>query len=280
MQVDRYVDAGAFLKAAETWLARAEVENNVILTIARSVADGTRILKEPPYFGAAVVGSEIDCCASRTPPHNMLVTNGAPGGLAALAADAFGAFGRLPGVNGPRQAAAGFAEAWLGLAGGRATVSMRQRLHKIERVSTDLPVIQGRLREVTSSERDLAVEWALAFVREAMPNHPNEAEASVDRNLRAGTLYFWDDGGPVTMCASVGGASTIARINLVYTPPDLRRRGYATAAVSALTRRLLDSGRRYCCLYTDLANPTSNSVYRRIGYRPVCDIDEYSFEES
>jgi predicted GNAT family acetyltransferase len=71
-----------------------------------------------------------------------------------------------------------------------------------------------------------------------------------------------------------------ARINLVYTPPDLRRRGYATAAVSALTRRLLDSGRRYCCLYTDLANPTSNSVYRRIGYRPVCDIDEYSFEES
>ena len=157
---------------------------------------------------------------------------------------------------------------------------MRQRLHKIERVSTDLPAIQGRLREVTSSERGLAVEWALAFVREAIPNHPNEAEESVDRHLRAGTLNFWDDGGPVTMCASVGGPSTSARINLVYTPPDLRRRGYATAAVSALTRRLLDMGRRYCCLYTDLANPTSNSVYRRIGYRPVCDIDEYSFAES
>ncbi len=280
MQVDRYADAGAFLNAAGRWLARAEVENNVMLTIASSIANGTRTLKEPPYFAAAVVGSEIDCCASRTPPHNMLVTNGTPRGLVALAADAFGAFGRLPGVNGPRQAAAGFAEAWLALAGGRATISMRQRLHKIERVSTDLPAIQGRLREVTSSERDLAVKWALAFVREAMPNSPNEVEESVDRHLRAGTLNFWDDGGPVTMCASVGGPSTSARINLVYTPPDLRRRGYATAAVSALTRRLLDSGRRSCCLYTDLANPTSNSVYRRIGYRPVCDIDEYSFEES
>ena len=280
MQVDRYADAGAFLKAAKPWLARAEVENNVMLTIASSIADGTRTLKEPPYFAVAVVGSEIDCCASRTPPHNMLVANGTPRGLVALAADAFGAFGRLPGVNGPRQSATRFAEAWLALAGGRAAISMRQRLHKIERVSTDLPVTQGRLREVTSSERGLAIEWALAFVREAIPNHPNEAEESVDRHLRAGTLNFWDDGGPVTMCASVGGPSTSARINLVYTPPDLRRRGYATAAVSALTRRLLDMGRRYCCIYTDLANPTSNSVYRRIGYRPVCDIDEYSFAES
>jgi predicted GNAT family acetyltransferase len=93
-------------------------------------------------------------------------------------------------------------------------------------------------------------------------------------------LYFWDDGRPVAMCASPGGAPSGARISLVYTPPDLRRRGYATAAVSALTRRLLFGGSRYCCLYTDLANPTSNNVYRRIGYRPVCDIDEYSFAES
>jgi predicted GNAT family acetyltransferase len=82
------------------------------------------------------------------------------------------------------------------------------------------------------------------------------------------------------MCANAGVAQSITRINLVYTPPDRRRRGYATAAVAALTQQLLNSGSRYCCLYTDLANPTSNSVYRRIGYRPVCDIDQYSFPES
>lgn len=71
-----------------------------------------------------------------------------------------------------------------------------------------------------------------------------------------------------------------ARINTVYTPRELRRRGYATAAVAALTRHLLSGGRRYCCLYTDLANPTSNSIYHRIGYRSVCDIDQYTFSES
>jgi hypothetical protein len=80
-------------------------------------------------------------------------------------------------------------------------------------------------REVTPSERVLAVEWAMAFMHEAMPNHPNEAEESVDRNLRAGTLYFWDNGGPVTMYASPGGAATSARISLVYTPPDLPQTG-------------------------------------------------------
>jgi hypothetical protein len=280
LQVDRYADARAFLEAAQPWLATAEIDNNVMLTIARSVANGTRTLKEPPYFAAARDGNGIDCCASRTPPHNLLITNGTPRGLAALAADAFRAFGRLPGVNGPRPAAAAFVEAWLTLAGGRATVSMQQRLHKIERVNDDLPTTQGSLRGVLSSDRDLAVEWALAFMREAIPDQPNEAEETVDRHLRAGSLYFWDDGGPVTMCASVGGALTSARINLVYTPPQLRRRGYATAAVAALTRRLLDSGSRSCCLYTDPANPTSNSVYSRIGYRPVCDIDQYSFAEA
>jgi predicted GNAT family acetyltransferase len=93
-------------------------------------------------------------------------------------------------------------------------------------------------------------------------------------------LYCWDDGGPVTICATPGGTGRVARINLVYTPPHVRGRGYATAAVSALTQQLLNDGHRYCCLYTDLANPTSNSIYARIGYQPVCDVDQYTFTEA
>ena len=85
MKVHRYPDAGAFLQATESWLAKAEVENNVILSIARSVADGSRTVKEPPYFAAAFDGDGILCCAARTPPHVLLVTNGSSDGLAALA---------------------------------------------------------------------------------------------------------------------------------------------------------------------------------------------------
>lgn len=158
MQVHRYSDAGAFLNAAGAWLSASEVENNVLLTTASALADGTRVLEDPPYFAVVVDGNEIDCCAGRTPPHRLLVTKGTEPGMAALAADAFGALGRLPGVNGPRDATAAFAAAWLALAGGQATISVRMRLHAIERVSPDLPVSPGGLRQVTSVERDQAVQ--------------------------------------------------------------------------------------------------------------------------
>ena len=68
-----------------------------------------------------------------------------------------------------------------------------------------------------------------------------------------------------------------AAVNAVYTPPEQRRRGYATAAVAVLSQRLLDTGYQFCCLFTDLSNPTSNTIYQRIGYRPLCDYNEYIF---
>jgi predicted GNAT family acetyltransferase len=67
------------------------------------------------------------------------------------------------------------------------------------------------------------------------------------------------------------------RIYLVYTPDELRGHGYATACTAEITRRLLAEGKRYCFLYTDLSNPTSNKIYCRIGYRPVCDVACYRF---
>jgi len=277
VRVDRYADAGDFLGAAESWLSVDEVANNVMLSIARSLSDGTRTLKERPYFAAVTEGGEIDCCAIQTPPHRILLTYGTPRGWAALAADAFEARGRVPGVIGPSAATAAFAEEWLRLAGGQARVSMRQRLHKLERVNADLPHVPGVLREAEQGDRALAVEWVSDFAREALPGEPSEAEEGVDRHLKARSLYLWDRDGPVSMCASAGVVGSAARINAVYTPPALRGRGYATAAVAALTRRLLASGCHYCCLYTDLANPISNGVYYRIGYRPVYDLDQYTF---
>jgi len=279
MRVERYRDAGAFLDAAGPWLLRTEVENNVMIGIARSLADGSRLPKEPAFFAAAIDGGSIAACATRTPPHALLVTTGEPAALAALAADAFDAFGKLAGVNGPCEAAADFANAWTALAGGRMSLRTRLRLHRIDRIDTGLlPEARGQLREAAAEERALAVQWFTAFAREATPDHPLEAEATIDRYFRTAGLYLWDDGAPVTLCAHSPIASGAARVSLVYTPPQFRRHGYATAATAELTRRLLAAGAPYCCLYTDLANPTANGIYGRIGYRPVCDFDEYAFE--
>ncbi len=277
MQIHRYATAGAFLAATTSWLSKAEIENNVMLSLAGSIADGTRVLEVPAYFAAATDGAQFECCALRTPPWVMLVTRGTARSLSALAADAYEASGALPGVTGPADAAAAYADAWVSLAGGRADIGMRQRLHSLQRVSDDLPATPGALREVSAGERALAIAWTRAFELEAIPNHPHDAARAVDRHLRAGTLYFWDIGHPVAMCATAGGSGSCARVNLVFTPAGMRGHGYATAAVRALTRRLLEAGHRSCCLVTDLANPTSNSIYRKIGYRPVCDFDQYRF---
>jgi hypothetical protein len=80
------------------------------------------------------------------------------------------------------------------------------------------------------------------------------------------------------MVAATRETTSGCSINTVYTPPRFRRHGYATAAVAALSGRLLESGRRFCCLYTDVANPTSNSIYAKIGYKPIRDDVEIAFE--
>jgi predicted GNAT family acetyltransferase len=67
-------------------------------------------------------------------------------------------------------------------------------------------------------------------------------------------------------------------VSLVYTPPRWRNKGYASSCVASLTKRVLDNGKRFCCLFTDLANPTSNSIYQRIGYGEICDVDDWIFE--
>jgi hypothetical protein len=88
-------------------------------------------------------------------------------------------------------------------------------------------------------------------------------------------VFVWDDGRPVSMAAWAGRTGRGVRVNFVYTPPEYRRRGFASACVADLTQHLLAEGHAFCCLFTDLANPTSNSIYQKIGYRPVCDVSDF-----
>jgi predicted GNAT family acetyltransferase len=108
-----------------------------------------------------------------------------------------------------------------------------------------------------------------------------EAREAVEHRLAPGDGGFelWEDGGEVVSLSGWGGPTPNGiRIGPVYTPPEHRGRGYATALVAGLSQALLDGGRRFCFLYTDLANPTSNAIYERIGYVKVAESAMVSFE--
>jgi hypothetical protein len=126
---------------------------------------------------------------------------------------------------------------------------------------------------------ELVQQWNAAFCREA--GVPTAATPERLRGLvQAGEMFLWKIPQPVSMAVAVQPTPNGIRVSGVYTPPGHRRKGYATALVAALSQRLLDSGRKFCFLFADLANPTSNGIYERIGYEPVCDFQEYDFVRS
>jgi predicted GNAT family acetyltransferase len=133
-----------------------------------------------------------------------------------------------------------------------------------------------------ATENDLAliVEWAVAFNQEALHKSDSlDARLEAERRVRKQMMYIWElpDGQAVTMAGKTRPISQVMSISLVYTPPPYRGRGYASNCVAALSQHLLDEGWKKCSLVTDLANPVSNSIYQKIGYRPVCDFTEYLF---
>ena len=131
------------------------------------------------------------------------------------------------------------------------------------------------MRVAMDGDLGTVAQWSNAFSAEAgVPAN----EAWMRDLVAQGRTLLWDDGEPRSMAASCGETPNGIRIGYVYTPPEWRGRGYASACVAALSRKIIESGRRFCFLYTDLSNPTSNAIYQRIGYQPVCDIVDYRFD--
>ena len=271
MRVVRHESAEAFLADAGAWLARTEVEHNVMLGIAARLAQQPRAAGAPAYLASLHGAGGVAACALRTPPHGLLVTRGEREAFRALLEDLGEEAASLPSVGGPEPASAAFAALWAECWGGGVRLLMRQRLYALSEVTPLAARAPGRLRPATDGDFARIVDWTAGFLREAATLDPTPPEALARERLQAGSVFVWEHGRPVSMAAWTGKTASGVRVNLVYTPPEERRRGYASACVAALTRRLLEAGNRYCCLYADLANPVSNAIYQRIGYRAVCD---------
>ena len=288
VRVDSYGDPEQFANDAMPFLCRNEPENNLPIGILASVRAG-QYRDPPPYLSLVTKGGEAVAVVVRTPPHRALVSY-SPGGLEpdviqALVADLVGCFGKgLSGVTADTAIARTFAEEVGRVTNFGTDRANEMRIYALSAV-TDRPRTKGTLRRITERDRDLAVRWVVRFNEDV--HEPviaaDKVEQRVDTYLAAspeqrGLLLFEHDDQPVSMVGYGGPTPSGIRIGSVYTPPEHRRCGYASAAVAELSRRMIATGNRYCFLFTELSNPTSNHIYQEIGYRSVSDVDTWIFE--
>lgn len=140
------------------------------------------------------------------------------------------------------------------------------------------PLVDGQMIPATLDHLDVVTLWVDAFSRELGEPHDDPA-AHARKRLDRGQFFLWESNGEPCSIAGIAGPTLNGiRINQVYTPPRLRRRGYASNLVAALSQRMLDSGKKLCFLFTDLANPTSNKIYGQIGYQSISDFRHWRFD--
>ena len=280
MRLTVHADPRAFLTAAGGFLTAHEAANNLVLGLAATLIEQPdRYGTEPAYFAVVVGdGGQVLLAALRTPPHNLVLSmTDDPTALEVVADDVVARSPDLPGVLARADVAHGFSVLWQRATGRTPRLATSERIYQLEQVTPPRPA-PGILRPAVQADRSLLIEWVEAFSIEALgASTPGAAERQVNFNLASEVAGHWlwiDGGAPVCLAGSSGPTPTGIRIGPVYTPPPQRRRGYASALVAALSQHHLDAGRARCFLFTNLANPTSNSIYQTIGYRPVCDVSE------
>ena len=275
MKVTRHDSAEAFLEVAQPLLMTAEAENNLLLGVAQGIARNPSAAKDP-YLATVAGGAGVLACAVYIAPYKLVITRANREPIAALARDVFEAVPQLDGVSGPSRSADDFALAWSKLSGVEPTLGMRMRIHETRKVvDSALPSPRGLFRPAAAPDVKLLAAWTEAFVSEARIPEPVDATRIVEDSITRGRLHVWEDGSPVSMAAWTGKTPNGVRINFVFTPRDLRGKGYGTACVTALTKQQLDHGNAFCWLYTDVSSAASPNIFKRIGYWPVSDVSEY-----
>ena len=284
----RFDDAQAFAQVAEPYLMEHEAAHCLPLGLVVGLARGVDFGTGQPYMAVVVDGDRVLGVAVCTPPYNLVLSQPAPDAsesaiARAVADDVLAAKTTIAGVFGPATMARAFAETWHALTGQTSEIENREGIYELTEVRSPSGV-PGSFRVAGRTDRPLLVEWLDAFNREALPSAPAmDAGTWVDRALDspARTLALWeDDGVPVSLAGAGNPTPNGIRVGPVYTPPERRARGYASALVAELSARQLASGQRFCFLFTDLANPTSNHIYQTIGYRRVGDAEVYRFGQA
>ncbi|HEX9877780.1 MAG TPA: GNAT family N-acetyltransferase [Gammaproteobacteria bacterium] len=266
IEVNPQPSATVFLDRAETWLQENEPTHRAILSVARLLQGESHF--EPPFYLATVKADDRVCgCALRAAPDGLYLTDLPQEAMSTIIEQLRGLYSTLPEVTGPEPIATAFAERWN---------SREWRLHirclcyRVKSVVEPSHRAKGSLRKGLASDLSLLHEWAPEYARES--DARLDMQLFFERMIKRGLLYLWDDNGARCVVTTSKLTPNGAEISSVYTPPRFRRKGYATAAVAAASRCVLDSGRKYCMIAADERASETNRLYRNIGYEQVGEL--------
>ncbi|GHD13905.1 N-acetyltransferase [Streptomyces violarus] len=274
-------DLDDFLARAGTFLRSQPALHTVPLTVTETLRTrGRHVYGDGvPEFGVLERDGTVRASFFRTPPHWLNLSALIPEEADTLAARLAALGQRLPGVNADRDTAAAFTEAWQRHTGATATLRQRQRLYRLGTLTVPDPAPPGGPRIAVEADRAQLIRWHAEFTEAIGMGTVRDADEWADARIEQGGITFWEapDGPPVAMAGRTPRIAGQIRVAPVYTPFHLRGRGYAGAATAEISRTALASGAQEVLLFTDLANPTSNGLYQRIGYRAVGDFAVYDF---
>jgi len=278
-QVSQLNSARDYLDIVGGMLYANETENNLILGVAERLVLDPKAYENPFYAVVRAENGVLLLAALMTPPHNLILAGdeGYQAGAAALVAYIHDHPLDIPGVIGPAHIASHFSKVWQNVMGQTSQLHMRQKVYELRTVQIP-PMPPGHCHIAVEGDVSQIAEWLKEFEIEALGKPGDYNQARAWKLIKEGKVFVWEinetlvsmamKARPVTHSITIGG---------VYTPPEHRRKGYATALVARLSQHLLGLGYQFVNLFTALSNPTSNSVYRKIGYKPLCDFRMYSF---
>ncbi|MEN8241745.1 MAG: GNAT family N-acetyltransferase [Chloroflexota bacterium] len=282
MKLTHYQSAEEFLTTTRETMEAHEVVNSLMLGIAENLTQNPHFYSDAdPYLAVVEHDGRQVLRATMTPPYGLLLTYPSPPEAEAfqLVVEDIQEKGLpLANLSCTKPIAEQFAQAWANHHQGSYQLEMAQRLYELRTVN---PVenVPGEIRTAVGADVPLLVEWMIAFEIDCFGKLESEEERitkNVAAGVAAGSWGIWfNEENPVSMVVSGRPTRHGISVSGVYTPPEHRKHGYASACVAAHSQKLLDQGYQFCSLFTDLANPTSNSIYMQIGYQPVADFDKF-----
>ncbi|MEU6933622.1 GNAT family N-acetyltransferase [Streptomyces sp. 2RAF24] len=277
-------DPEAFRAAVGEYLAAASARNTVLLT--QLDVPGTRGWWTDPVDGR-VTGAFMVPSPGPGPGRWAPVLGTMPDAAAHALATRLSDTASFADVRGVRDARgirgvrgeSGTVEVFVAALGRRPVRTRRMRLFRLGALTPPHPAPPGRARVAGPEDVPLGVAWMREFARDIGEDPDADYTANVEGRVAGARLHLWEVAGePVAMASVSRLVAGQARVSPVYTPPAHRARGYGGAVTSAVSRKALDEGAGQVLLFTDLANPTSNALYQRLGYRPIGEHSAVEFD--